>query len=222
MKQFIKLITFCLTLWALGFQPVQAQKDIWDKALTELNIAHNIENYDDHQQFRDNQFLSQASVNVWMQTKNEFKKLSDKINQHLTQAFIVEADILTLYNIEQAFRKMYDYQSQSINIAVNVPYADPVLIQKEQKIINEAYNLLTLVELIVQTYGEINKMKTSDRQIIYREINTQLQRLTGQCFGLLNTMKLLQTGNLFKNSKPVQYVNKDKQIANDIVKQLKF
>jgi hypothetical protein len=157
-----------------------------------------------------------------MQAKNEFKNLSDKINQRLTQAFIVEADAVTLYNIYEAFQKMYDYQSQSMSIAVNLPYAIPVVIQKEQTIINDASNLLLFVELIVQSYGELNKMKTSDRQVIYREVNTQIQLLTGQCYSLLNTMKLLQTGDLFKNAKPMQYINQDKKIVNDILKQIKL
>lgn len=212
---FISLLTFHISL-------AVAQQNIWDGALTEINISHNKSNYDDHNGFRDNQFISQVSVNWWMQTKNEFKNLSDKINSRLTQAFIVEADVITLYNIYEAFQKMYDYQSQSINIAVDYPYAIPVIIKKEQTIINDAYNILMFVELIVQSYGEVNKMKTSDRQIIYREINMQIQLLTGQCYSLLNTMRMVQSGNLFKNAKPLQYINKDKQIADDILKKIKF
>jgi hypothetical protein len=117
---------------------------------------------------------------------------------------------------------MYDYQSKSINIAVDYPFAIPVVIHKEQKIINDAYNLLLFVEAIVQTYGEVNKMKISNRQIIYREINTQLQLLTGQCYSLFNTMKLIQAGKLFNNAKPLLYINRDKQLAKDILKQMKF
>lgn len=211
----ISLLTFHYSL-------ATAQQDIWDGALTEINISHNKSNYDDHKGFRDNQFISQASVNWWMQKKNEFKNLSDKINQRLTQAFIVEADAMILYNIYEAFQKMYNYQSQSITIAANYPYAIPVIISKEQTIINDAYNLFMFVELIVQSYGEVNKMKTSDRQIIYREINMQIQVLTGQCYSLLNTMKMMQSGNLFKNAKPVQYVNQDKQIIGSIIQKIKF
>jgi hypothetical protein len=214
------IITLCLIV--CGFTPCLAQRNIWDGALTEINISHNEDNYNDHKGFRDNQIVSQASVNGWMKTKNEFKNLSDKINQRLTQAFIVEADIVTLYHIQQAFQQMYDYQSKSINIATNYPFAIPVVINKEEKIINDAYNLLLFVEAMIQTYGEVNKMKTSQRQIIYREISTQLQLLTGQCYSLYNTMKMIQSGSLFSNAKPVQYFNRDKQLTKDILKQLKF
>jgi hypothetical protein len=210
------------SLIAFRFQPASAQMNIWDGALTEINITHNKDNYSDHKGFRDNQIVSQVSVNTWMKTKNEFKNLSDKINQRLTQAFIVEADIVTLYRIQQAFQKMYDYQSKSINIAVDYPFAIPVIINKEQKIINDAYNLLLFMEAMIQSYGDVNKMKTSNRQIIYREISTQLQLLTGQCYSLYNTMKTIQAGSLFGNAKPVQYFNRDKQLAKDILKQLKF
>lgn len=220
MKKIIALV--CFMPYAFYPKLLQAQQNIWDRSLTEINIAHNIDNYNDHKAFRDNQFISQASVNWWMQTKNEFKNLSDKINERLTQAFIVEADAVTLYNIYQAFQKMYEYQNQSISIAVNYPYAIPVVINKEQTIINDAYNLFLFVELIVQSYGELNKMKTSNRQIIYREINMQLQLLTGQCYSLLNTMKMVQAGELFKNAKPLQYVNQDKQLINGILKKIKY
>ncbi len=195
-----------------------AQVNYWDMPTTEYLIQHNTDNYNDHKAFKDNQVASQATVSQWKSITFKLKSLTDSIDQRLSSVFIITADVSTVLAIYTALSDMYSYQNQSMRIALKYPYTIPVIIKRENEIIASASSFVSYLTLIVNSYTDISKMKVSDRNIIYREIRSELEVVRLRCYSMLQQMKQIDFVELLKETTPFKYVNNDKQLVKDIIK----
>jgi len=211
----------CLLSLLLGWIKGSAQTKYWDMALTQLLVEQNKTNYKDNQQALTNQLISHATVVKWKSTQDQFKNIVDKIDKHLTQAFIVAADITTLYNIYQALDEMIEYQQKSIQILLKYPYAAGWFYQKQSGVYQSAADMVKFVMVIVVSYGDINKMQVSSRETVFRELNTLVAILKAKCYSLYQRMRQVEFAQLYKNTKPYEFYNKDKELVNEILKDLK-
>jgi hypothetical protein len=198
-----------------------AQTDTWDIPATEQMIGHNKQNYSDHNDAKNNQVISQATVSNWKNSTNQFKSLSDYIDKRLTSAFIVIADVTTLYNIYNQLAEMMDYEQKSFAIVKRHPWAVPLMVSEQTRIIKSGNDLFNYISLLVLSYGDISKMKVSARKVIFHSIDLQVGVLKARCYSMYNMMKRLDLTSEIRNSKPGQMINKDKQIIRDILKNFK-
>ena len=210
------IIAFCM----LVSMSLRAQ-DFWDIPTTEALISHNKTNYSDHQGFRDNQLVSQATVSFWKSTTNTFKRLSDSLDKRLTSLSILTTDVEVTYEIYTGLSEMYSYQSRSVGIATKYPFTLPVIISREQQIYEAGYGLFQYMTLLVLSYGDLSKMKASSRQVIFKSIRDQIFVLRAMCYSLYCAMERVDFAQLFKNTKEFQIVNKDASIVKDILTTLK-
>jgi len=105
-----------------------------------------------------------------------------------------------------------------MGIALKYPYTIPVIIQRENEVIASASSFVSYLTLIVTSYTDISKMKVSDRNIIYREIRSELEVVRLRCYSMLQQMKQIDFVELLKRTAPVKYVNNDAQLVKDIIK----
>lgn len=221
-NQFLKIFLLSGLLFAYKVNLAQlAQQDVWDVLATELMISHNKKNYADHEQVTTNQVVSQSTVSVWKSTTNQFKTLSDLLDRRLTSAFIIAADVTTLYNIYAQLSEMIAYEGKALNIARKHPWLTPVLIKEQNKILQSSTDLFDYLSLVVLSYGDISKMKASARKVIFREIDMQIGVLKGRCYSLYLMMKRFDITSQIRNTKGGQFINKDAQIVKDILKNIK-
>lgn len=216
MKKSFTTVTFFLLI-----TQAHAQQDIWDVPATEQMISHNKQNYSDHQEARDNQITSQATVKGWKNSTNKFKTLSDYIDKRLTSAFIVVADVTTLYNIYSQLSEMITYEQKSLAIAKRHPWAAPLLSSQQAAIIGSGNDLFNYISLLVMSYGDISKMKVSARKTIFHSIDLQVGVLKARCYSMYAMMMRLDLTSEIRKSKPVKMVNKDQQVIQDILKNMK-
>lgn len=217
MKKSFTILAALLSISTIDY----AQQDTWDVPATELMISHNKQNYSDHQDVKNNQFASQATVSVWKNSTNQFKTLSDYIDKRLTSAFIVVADVTTLYNIYSQLSEMITYEQKSLVIAKRHPWAAPLLASEQAAIINSGNDLFSYISLLIMSYGDISKMKVSARKVIFHSIDLQVGVLKARCYSMYAMMKRLDLTSEIRKSKPVQMINKDQQIIKDILKNIK-
>lgn len=211
-----------LAFWLIGtFSCCFGQTKYWDMALTQILVEQNKTNYKDNQQALDNQLISHATVVKWKNTQDQFKKIVDKIDKHLTQAFIVAADITTLYNIYKSLDEMVEYQEKSLKILYKYPYAAGWFYQKQSDVYQSASDMIRFIILIVMSYGHINKMQVSSRETIFRELNTLVAVLRAKCYSLLQRMRQVEFAQLYKNTKPYEFFNKDKEKVREILTDIK-
>ena len=212
---------FLKVLLLLAVCDTQAQTKYWDMALTEILVEQNKRNFKDNTQALDNQLVSHLTVLEWKRTQDNFKKIVDKIDKHLTQAFIIAADITTLYNIYKSMDEMVDYQNKSFQLLYKFPWAAGWFYQKQRDVYQSASDMVRFILLIVMSYGDLNKMQVSSRETIFRELNTLVAVLRAKCYSLYQKMKQVELAQLYKNSKPYEFFNKDKEKVEEILKNIK-
>lgn len=213
-----KYVFLFVSILLAAAKSCSAQANYWDMPITEYLIQHNTDNYNDHKAFKDNQVESQATVSQWKNITLKLKSLTDSIDQRLSSFFIVTTDVSTVIAIYTALNDMYSYQSQSMDIALKYPYTIPVIIERENEIIASASSFVSYLTLIVNSYTDISKMKVSDRNIIYREIRSELEVVRLRCYSMLQQMKQIDLVELLKKTAPLKYVNNDAQLVKDIIK----
>ncbi len=213
-----KYILLFLWIFLAAAKPGNAQVNYWDMPTTEYLIQHNMDNYKDHKDFKVNQVESQATVSQWKTLTYKLKNLTDSIDQRLSSVFIITADVSTAIAIYTALNNMYSYQSQSMAIALKYPYTIPVIIKRENEILASASSFVSYLTLITSSYTDISKMKVSDRNIIYREIRSELEVVRLRCYSMLQQMKQVDFVEILKQTGPVKYVNNDARLVKDILK----
>lgn len=209
-------LLFLLSVQAIG------QQDVWDVPFTESMIAHNRKNMEDNKKATTNQFASQATVNGWHKVTNDFKSLSDNIDKRLTTAGFVLSDGFMMLDIYRQLKEMKGYQHKALALAQKNAWVVPVLLQQEGQVLKQGSNLLQYLSLIAVSYGDINKMKASNRQVIVREVSVQVSLLKGLCYSLYAQMQRLDLATEIRNTKWGGYANKDKEKVKDVINQTKF
>ena len=218
MKIFIKIL---MVITVFYWNNAIAQPNDWDVLTTEALISHNKQNYSDHEAARNNQVVSQATVSLWKSTTNKFNQLTNSIDKRLTSLYIITADAGLVYNIYTTLSDMASLEEKSIQISANYPFTVPTMITGEEKIFQTATALTEYITLLVVNYGTISKMKVSDRNLIYQEVNDDLNIMSSECNSLYLFMQRVQLSDELKNTQPYQIINKDKQLVNDILNNLK-
>lgn len=207
---------------AFTFLPAFAQPNTWNVPLTESLISHNQQNYADHMEARDNQFVSAVTVSSWKKAKDNFKQLVDKIDKRLTQSFIIIADVTTLYNTITALKEITDYQGQTFILLSKYPFAAQIFYQREIDLVKSAIELYSFIYLIVLSYGDISKMQVSSRQTVFREMSSMINVLKAKAYSLVQKLKQIDFAEIYKGTLIGQYVNKDDQIVKNILSNFKY
>jgi hypothetical protein len=217
MKKRITVSILFSLLTKAGF----CQQDTWDIPATEILISQNKTNYSDHKTAKNNQLTSQATVSLWKKSTNQYKTVSDFIDKRLTSAFIVVADVSTLYNIYNQLSEMIEYERKSLEIVKKHPWTAAYMIGEQRRIINSGHDLFNYMSLLVISYNDLSKMKVSARKAIFHGIDLQLGVLRARCYSMYCMLNRLDITSEIGKTKPVQWVNKDEQIVKDILKNLK-
>lgn len=215
-KYFFLLLFGCVVNAA-----VFAQTNYWDIPYTEALISHNKQNFSDNRHATQKQ-LSLTSSELLVKTqKNKCKRLMDSLDKRLNSLYILAADATLAIRVASTMSDLFEYQSDAAKIAFKYPYAAFLYSSDEVSIINDAESLYALIALVVASYGDISKMKVSDRKIIYTQILAQLQYLRAKCQSLNQLLAMVQYSDLYKNSQGWQFIDMDKDKVEDILKDWK-
>lgn len=210
-------ITITVILLSLQLQAQVGSVNTWDVPLTEILISHSKRNYAAHQDMRNNQAVSTATVSEWKNRQNQFKQLVDQLDQRLTSVFIVLADVAMIYEVSASFQEMIDYQQKTFELLLRYPYGIPLVLRQQQQLYRDAVELFSFVQLMVLSYGDLTKMKVSSRQAIYRQLRDQVYVLRSRCYGIYQLMKKIDFAQVLQNTPVYQYIQKDKAIVTQVI-----
>lgn len=199
-----------------------AQQQVWDVGFTELQISQNKQHYSDNVDAKNNQFLSQATVEAWKSQQTTFNKLVNDIDQWINKGFIILSDVATAYDIYKKLADMISLQGKSFDLIYKHPLAIPVFVDREKAIVNEAEEFVALIYMFVVLEGQINKMRVAERRIVYQELRDQLQMMINNSKSLYYRIKAIDYQETIKSLQPIQWVNEDAQLAKDVMKDFKF
>ena len=195
----------------------EAQPNIWDIPATEAMISHNKTNFSDNKTAKENQLKSTVTVGVLKNAKDECKKLMDSLDNRLNSLYIVLADATLAIQVSQIMRDILDYQAESFQLVLKYPYASFLYYNNQQKIIDDAGSLFNLIYMVILSYGDIGKMKVSERKIVYTQIIMQLAYLKAKCNALNGQLKMIDFSETYKNSRGYQYIDMDKNKVSQII-----
>ena len=212
-KYFLSSIVFFFCFYS----HIEAQPNIWDIPATEALIAHNKTNFDDNKTVKNNQLKSTVTVGILKNTKDKCKRLIDSLDTRLNSLYIILADATLAIQVGQIMKDIFDYQAESFQLVLKYPYASFLYYNNEQKIIDDAGSVFNLIYMVILSYGDIGKMKVSERKIVYTQIVMQLGYLRAKCSALNGQLKMIDFSETYKNSRGFRYINMDKDKVNQII-----
>ena len=212
-KYFFTLILFLFCFCCNA----KAQPNIWDIPATEALIAHNKTNFDDNKTVKNNQLESTVTVGVLKNTKDKCKRLVDSLDKRLNSLYVILADATLAIQVSQIMKDIFEYQAESFQLVLKYPYASFLYYNNQQKIIDDAGSMFNLIYMVILSYGDIGKMKVSERKIVYTQIIMQLGYLRAKCSALNGQLKMIGFSETYKNSRGFQYIDMDKAKVNQII-----
>ena len=212
----MKAILFSLLITVTAASAI-AQPDYFDIPLLELNISHNKGNYNDHQNSRNQQAVSTATVSTWKQFNNNFKKLHDQLDKRLTTVYAVVADASTVIEIGKSLGKVVEFQQKTLQEVGNNPEILPLVIERQIGIYKQALKLYSFTSLLVLSYNDLNKMKAATRNAVYQELRSRLYLFVLLNEALYYAAKQYDLGQRLRNTKGFLYFERDKEIVKDIL-----
>ena len=212
-KYFFSFMVFFFCLYSRA----EAQPNIWDIPATEALIAHNKTNFADNKMVKNNQLKSTVTVGVLKNTKDKCKRLIDSLDKRLNSLYIIMADAVLTIQVSGIMRDILEYQGESFQLVLKYPYASFLYYNNQQKIIDDARSVFSLIYMVILSYGDIGKMKVSERKIVYTQIVMQLGYLRAKCSALNGQLKMIEFSETYKNSRGFQYIDMDKDRVNQII-----
>jgi len=213
----MKNILCTILIVSLSFMRVGAQPNIWDIPATEALIAHNKTNFSDNKTVKNNQLKSTVTVGVLKNAKDKCKRLMDSLDKRLNSLYIILADATLSVQVSQIMKDIFEYQAESFQLVLKYPYASFLYYNNQQKIIEDARSVFNLIYMVILSYGDIGKMKVSERKIVYTQIVMQLGYLRAKCSALNGQLKMIDFSETYKNSRGFQYIDMDKAKVNQII-----
>jgi hypothetical protein len=212
-KYFFSLMVFFFCFYSHA----EAQPNIWDIPATEALIAHNKTNFSDNKTVKNNQLKSTVTVDVLKNTKDKCKRLIDSLDKRLNSLYIIMADAVLTIQVSNIMRDILEYQGESFQLVLKYPYASFLYYNNQQKIIDDARSVFSLIYMVILSYGDIGKMKVSERKMVYTQIVMQLGYLRAKCSALNGQLKMIDFSETYKNSRGFQYIDMDKDRVNQII-----
>ncbi|HEY8659144.1 MAG TPA: hypothetical protein VIL78_08910 [Hanamia sp.] len=212
-KYFFSSIVFFFCFYS----HTEAQPNIWDIPATEALIAHNKTNFSDNKTVKNNQLKSTVTVGVLKNTKDKCKRLIDSLDKRLNSLYIIMADAVLTIQVSNIMSDILEYQGESFQLVLKYPYASFLYYNNQQKIIDDARSVFSLIYMVVLSYGDIGKMKVSERKIVYTQIVMQLGYLRAKCSALNGQLKMIDFSETYKDSRGFQYIDMDKAKVNQII-----
>ena len=214
---------YLLLLFAVFFSidDIAAQQYFNPFSASQL-VTQNKQNYNDHNDMMNNQFLSALTIRKVNSGTTTMKALSDKLELRMTQIFTILADVNTAYNIYNSLLKVYDAQAKAVSLLVEQPLLTPWVVGYEKTIISSAEDLYFFIYAIVFSYGDFNKITVADRKEIYNNLDHYLSKIVINANAMVYELQGMSLAGRVKNSLPGQYINSDAKIATGIIKSFKF
>jgi len=213
----MKNILCTILIVSLSFMRVGAQPNIWDIPATEALIAHNKTNFSDNKTVKNNQLKSTVTVGVLKNAKDKCKRLMDSLDKRLNSLYIILADATLAVQVSQIMKDIFEYQAESFQLVFKYPYASFLYYNNQQKIIDDARSVFNLIYMVILSYGDIGKMKVSERKIVYTQIVMQLGYLRAKFSALNGQLKMIDFSETYKDSRGFKYIDMDKAKVNQII-----
>ena len=164
-----------------------------------------------------NQNLATEVVNEKQWEK--FKETTTKIQDRLRIVDFAMQAIPTGYAIFLESQKIADIQSKIIDEIQTAPYSIVVVLPSQIKFVEDMQMIVQLLTGIVISYGAINQMEKAERKILLEYALGEVTILRRDSLFMLMKVRDIKRKVEWTKFVVLNYINKDKQIVNQILSQ---
>lgn len=206
-------------LLLLGISQTHAQLNV--ELLHQL-VQHSKDEYSRQQTARNRQALTSANEEVnrskMGNLKQKYRTLQSRFH---TIGLAIDA---TEIGIQAApiIREIVEHQATIARLAGQDPMLIAMAYQTEADLADRGYRLSRYLYALAISIGDINQMKASDRRLLFGHVLTELRRIAGTSRGLAANMYHSNRKRILESTNPFgEYVNRDRQLVDNILSKLK-
>lgn len=199
---------------------------IWEKEnvsfpMMNQEIRRSMHEHDRQKELREKQTTNSATETINKTQWTKFKDTTVKIQDRLRIVDFAMQSIPSAMMISQEAKFIKKYQTEIIQEINDAPYSLVVALPKQVQFIDDLQMVGRLLTGIVVSYGAINQMEKAERKILLDYATQEVRKLHTDSYLTLNAIREMKrrvkrTKSILKN-----YINKDKQIVKDIMKNSK-
>ncbi len=207
----------------LIFFQVQGQTIVFDK-------NHNDQVWDNYRMRVTNETIHQNNLQVISTSIKNIELnlgavfvIQDAVYRSLTEVNAGLKQGIMVKNMSQYTNDILKYSNEMVTMATNEPYlllfAEAYSIHSRGRVIDMA----TEVSDIILKGGKELMMDFTKRDALLRKITDELVLLRGMSYGAMNAMKFAKQNGVLKKLNPLQnYINRDKQLVDEIIFKYKY
>ncbi|WP_196936700.1 hypothetical protein [Sphingobacterium hungaricum] len=115
-----------------------------------------------------------------------------------------------------------DHQATILGLAGQDPLLITMAYNTQVDLVDKAYRLSQYLYALAISIGDINRMKASDRRLLFAHVLTELRRMAGTSRGLATNMYYANRKRIRTSMNPFsEYVNRDRQLVESILTKIK-
>ncbi|MFD2742435.1 MULTISPECIES: hypothetical protein [Sphingobacterium] len=209
-----------LTLLILVIALTKANAQLNVELLHQL-VEHSKDEYDRQITARNKQAITSANEEV---NREETAKLKTRYRELHSRFQVLGTALQGLsMGLESApiVTEIINQQKRIIGIVFTYPEFMLLAIDAERDMAEKAVQLTRYLTGLFISISDLNQMKASDRRILYGHVLQELRAIAGASRGLAITMYYSTRKKLLNSLNPFSaYINEDKRIVDNILRQL--
>ena len=214
----MRYVILTLLLLVLGLTRANAQLNL--ELLHQL-VEHSKDEYDRQITARNRQAITTANEEV---NREETSKLKTRYRELHSRFQVLGTALQGLsMGLESApiVTEIINQQKRIIGIVSTHPEFMLLAIDAERDMAEKAVQLARYLTGLFISIGDLNQMKATDRRILYGHVLQELRAIVGASRGLAATMYYSTRKKLLDSLNPFSaYINEDKRIVDNILRQL--
>lgn len=226
MRKRIFLTVSCLVIYTLLTSSGGSSTPAWQKEnvsfpMMDIEINATMKEHDRQKEMRQKQTLNASVETVndsqWKNFKDKVTKIQDRLR---IVSFAIQA-IPTGIAMTREINKINDNQQAIINEISTAPYSIVTVLPSQVQFVDDLQMVTRLVIGIIVSYGAINQMEKSERKILLDYALGEVKQLSRNSTHMLLKIRDIKA-KVLRNKRAFQYyVNRDKQVVEDIMGNIK-
>ncbi|BBQ08785.1 hypothetical protein [Elizabethkingia anophelis] len=220
LRLFIPVVYVVLTSSGGGSTPAW-QKENVSFPMMNIEINATMKEHDRQKEMRKNQALNAGIESTNRSEWNSFKDKVTKIQDRLRVVSFALQAIPTGVAMSREVKKITQNQASIIDELSTAPYSIITVLPSGVQYVDDLQMVTRLITGIILSYGAINQMEKSERKILLDYALGEVKTLSRNSTHMLLKIRDIKI-KVLRNKRAFQYyVNRDRQVVENIMKNIK-
>lgn len=211
MKRFLLFVFLCLismASWSASYI---------NYLMMNTAIKHTLEEHERQTKIRNNQAVDTQLEDLNREKFSGFRDMYRKVEARLNSlGLLIDAGLLARQAVPLV-NSIKESQSELIALLIDNPTLLISATDVEQELAEKAVSILSYMAGIMLTYGDLNRMKSSDRKLLLNFARDELRALNAQSYRLLRCMQQHIAMRHTSLSVFRSWDNRERELINEIM-----